>query len=130
WSLGARRELVLQPYVRERAAHHHLVVAAARAVRVEVDRLDAMADEILTGGTRLPDGPRRRDVVGRDAVAQEAQHPGAADVAHRPRLRRHAVEIRRAADVGGRRLPRKAVALGHRQAAPALVAVEHLRIAL
>ena len=35
-ALGARRELVAQADVGERAAHHHLVVAAARAVGVEV----------------------------------------------------------------------------------------------
>ena len=38
-ALGARRQLVAQPDVGERAADHHLVVAAARAVGVEVPLL-------------------------------------------------------------------------------------------
>ena len=47
-ALGARRELVAQADVGERAAHHHLVVAAPRAVGVEVLLLDA----VLLAGTR------------------------------------------------------------------------------
>ena len=46
-SLRAGHELVAQPDVGERAAHHHLVVAAARAVRVEVGALDPVLDEVL-----------------------------------------------------------------------------------
>ena len=49
-ALGARRELVAQPDVGERAADHHLVVAAARAVGVEVALLDAVLGEVLAGG--------------------------------------------------------------------------------
>ena len=46
----ARAELVAQPDVGERAAHHHLVVAAARAVGVEVARLDAVLMRYLPAG--------------------------------------------------------------------------------
>ena len=41
-ALGAGRQLVAQPDVGERAADHHLVVAAAGAVGVEVPALDAV----------------------------------------------------------------------------------------
>src|SRR3546814_3562630 len=40
-ALEARREFVLEADVRERAAHHHFMVAATRAVRVEVLALHA-----------------------------------------------------------------------------------------
>ena len=45
-ALGAGRQLVAQPDVGERAADHHLVVAAARAVGVEVPLLDAVLGEV------------------------------------------------------------------------------------
>src|SRR6266700_88361 len=48
-ALGARGELVAQPDVRERAADHHLVVAAPRAVGVEVTPLDPVAGQVLPG---------------------------------------------------------------------------------
>src|SRR2546430_8940324 len=89
-----------------------------------------MTDEILTRWARLANRSRGRDVIGRDAVAQEAEHARAADVAHRCGLDRHAVEVRCSADVSGRWFPREAIALGNWQAAPALVAVEHLCVAL
>src|SRR6266702_1930322 len=48
-ALGARRELVAQPDVGERAADHHFVVAAPRAVGVEVTPLDPVAGQVLPG---------------------------------------------------------------------------------
>src|SRR3989454_1430641 len=129
-SFGARREQILEPHVGERAAHHHLVVAATRPVGIEVERGDIMVDQVLARGTRFANRSRGRDVIGRDAVAQHAEHARAANVTHGSRFRRHPVEVRRAADVRRRRLPREAIAFLHRQAAPTLVAVEHLRVAL
>ncbi len=45
-------EQVAQADVRERAAHHHLVVAAAGAVRVEVARRDALLLQVQAGRAR------------------------------------------------------------------------------
>ena len=45
-ALGPGRELVAQADVGERAAHHHLVVAAPRAVGVEVALLHAVLDQV------------------------------------------------------------------------------------
>src|SRR5205807_9372477 len=42
-------ELVAEAYVRERSSHHHLVVAAARAIRVEVLALYAVLDQVEAG---------------------------------------------------------------------------------
>jgi hypothetical protein len=49
-ALGVGRQQVPQPDVGERAAHHHLVVAAPRPVRVEVARLDPVLDQPLPAG--------------------------------------------------------------------------------
>ena len=54
--------------VRERAAHHHLVVPAARAVAVEVALLDAVLEQVPAGRRVRLDRARRRDVVRRDRV--------------------------------------------------------------
>jgi hypothetical protein len=49
-AFGAGRELVAQAHVGEGAAHHDFVVAAARAVAVEVGGLDAVLGEVFSGG--------------------------------------------------------------------------------
>ena len=46
-ALGARRQLVAQPHVGERPAHHHFVIAAPRPVAVEVRRLHSMLGQVL-----------------------------------------------------------------------------------
>src|SRR5271165_202896 len=58
-ALGAGRELVAQTHVGKGPAHHGFVIAAARAVAVEVGRLDAVLGEILPGWAA------RFDVAGR-----------------------------------------------------------------
>ena len=77
------KELVAQADVRERAANHHLVVAAARAVRVEVPAVDAVLGEVLAGRRVGLDGAGGRDVVGRDGVAEQREHASARDVLDR-----------------------------------------------
>src|SRR5436309_11506088 len=126
----SRGEQILEPNVRERAAHHHFVIAAARSVRVEVNGRDATAHEELAGRAGLADRARRRDVIGGDAVAEQTQDPRAANVANGSRFFWHTVEVRRLPDVRGRRFPREAVAFGDRQPAPALVTLVHLFITL
>src|SRR5436190_9265215 len=62
-------ELVAEADVREGPADEHLVVPAARAVLVEVDRLHPLRDQVLAGWARRWDRSRTLDVVGRDRVA-------------------------------------------------------------
>ncbi len=69
-------------------------------------------------------------MVGGDAVAEQRQHARAVDVAHRLGLGGHALEVRRQAHVGRVAIPGEALALGHRQAVPVLIAREHLAVAL
>jgi hypothetical protein len=71
-ALDAGDQKVLQPDVGEGAAHHHPVVAAARAVRVEVRLGDAERLEVLARGALSGDVARRRDVVGGHRVAEQA----------------------------------------------------------
>ena len=103
-AFDAVEHLVADADVGERAAHHHVVVAAPRAVRVEIRRLHAVLDQVAPRGRILLDVAGRRDVIGRDRIAEQAEAARALDVADRAGLHRHAVEIRRILDVR-RRLP-------------------------
>ena len=85
-AVGTRRQhQVLDAHVGERAAHHHLVVAAARAVAVEIGLHHAVLDQPLAGGRVLLDRAGGRDVVGGDRIAEDAERARAADVAVRRR---------------------------------------------
>ena len=54
-AFGARRQLIAEADVGECSAHHHFMVAAACAVRVEVVRLHAVLDQIFPGRAVFPD---------------------------------------------------------------------------
>ena len=126
-ALGARRELVPQPDVRERAAHHHVVVPAPGAVGVEVARRDAVLGEVAPGRRIGLDRAGGRDVVGGDRVTHLDQRP---DVLRR-RCSVRDVEVReerRLLHVGGGGVPRVLRALGRVQGAPVLVAFPDLRV--
>ena len=126
--LLALDEPIAQPDVAERAAHHHLVVAAAGPVRVELERADATLLQPLASGGPRGDRARRRDVVGRDRVAEHRQRAGTLDVGDRRGLEREAVEERRLGDIRRRGVPGVAVARRDRQRTPAIVALEHDRV--
>ena len=129
-ALGARRELVAQPHVGERAAHHHLVVAAPRAVGVEVPPLDAVLEQVAPGGRVLLDRAGGRDVVGGDAVAQQRQRARAADLFELGGLLGvHAVEVGRRLRRSSRRPRRSGRPRASSSAVPVLVALEHLAVA-
>ena len=122
--LRAGHEQVAQAHVREGAADHHLVVAAARAVRVEVRPRDAMALEVVPGRRPGADRARRRDVVGGHRVAEDDEAARAVDVGDGAVLARHPVEVGRPPHVGRALLPGVELAFGHRQVAPGLVSGE------
>ena len=124
------QQLVAQPDVGERAADHHLVVAAPRPEGVVVLAVDAVLVEVLRRrGARL-DAARGGDVVGGHRVAQQRKHPRAGDVADRFGLGRHPVEVRGLAHVRRVRVPLEGVAARGRQVAPPLVTLEHVGVVL
>ena len=127
-ALRARHEQVAQPHVREGAANHHLVVAAPRAVRVEVLALDPVLDQVAAGRAVGLDRAGGRDVVGGDGVAEHDEAARAGDVLDRPGLRRHAVEVRRQADVRRALVPGEQLALRDGQRPPLVVAGEHVGV--
>src|SRR5699024_4560449 len=65
-AFGAGGQQVAQPDIGECAADHDFVVAAARAVGVEILRLDAVFLQIAACRRVLGDGAGRADVVGGD----------------------------------------------------------------
>ena len=109
--LLARRRAVAQPDVAERAAHHHLVVPAPGAVRVEVDGRDAVLLEPCAG--RRPGGDRAgRARCGRSSPSRRGPRATRAPSMSRSgaRLQRQPVEERRLGDVRGASVPGVAVA--------------------
>src|SRR2546422_1961700 len=123
-------QLVAQPNVGEGSAHHDFVIAAARAVGVEVGGLHAVLLQVFSGGTIFLDGAGGTDVVGGHAVAKDGQHAGLLDFLDLGRFHRHLLEVRSAADVGGIFFPGVGFALWHGEAAPALVALKDFAVTL
>ncbi len=72
-ALGARREQITEADVRECTAHHHFVIAAARAVGIEILGLDAVRDQIFSRGTIGLNRAGGRNVIGGDAIAQNGK---------------------------------------------------------
>src|SRR5438045_9045011 len=70
-TLPVRHELVAKPDVAERATHHHLVVTAPRAVRVELDRSHVALLEPFAAGRGGCDRPGRADVDGGHGAADD-----------------------------------------------------------
>ena len=128
-AFDTRQQQVAQPDVGEGAAHHHFVIAAPRAVLVEIRRLHALLDEVARCRAGLRDVAGRGDVIGGDRVAQQREHARTLDVAGGGRRHRHAVEVGRILHIGGTGVPGVDLAGGHLDGAPALVAVEHAGIA-
>src|ERR1035437_49651 len=129
-SLAARDQEVLEADVRERAAHHDLVVAAAGAVGVEVRRRDSVLDEVLRGRGVLRDVAGRRDVVGRHGVPEHDEAAGAREVLQG---RGHLGNVReegRLPPIRRGTLPEVRPALRDLEGLPALVAVEDLAVRL
>src|SRR5579885_342778 len=120
--------LVAQPDIGERSTHHHFVIAAARAVGVEIGGLDAVRDQILPGRSVGAEGTRRRDMVGRHTVSEHREDAGALEVGEAAGLGADSVEERRRLHVFGFLIPTEPLAARHIQRAPSLVAVEDVSV--
>ncbi len=134
-AFGQRRSVggpqqVADADVGEGAAHHHLVVAAARAEGVEVARRHPLLLQVEPGGPVALDRARGGDVVGGDGVAPHRQHARACRSSTGCGLWGHPLEVGGQARVGGALVPGEAIAGGDVQAVPVLVAGEHLGVAL
>ena len=106
----AGHHFIADTRIGEGAAHHHLMVAAPRAIAVEIRLTHLVFQQIFTGRRRLPDIPRRRDMVGRDGIPEFRQDARALHITHRLRIGRHAFKIRRVLHIGAARIPAIGVA--------------------
>ena len=106
------------------------MIAATRAVRVEVCRLYPMLNQVFAGRAAFFDGTGGRYVVRGDAVAKNGQHPRPFDVLHRSRLGGHVIKIGSAFDVSGVRLPGVSLAVRRGQVLPAFIAGEYGSVVL
>ena len=127
-AFGARCEHIAQANICERASHNHLVVAAARAVGVEVAGLHAVLDQEFSGGTIGGNIAGRRDVIGGHRIPQHRKHAQAREILHRSRGVHHIVKIRRLADVRGFFGPLVQITRRNLHRVPAIVALEHFRV--
>ena len=124
----AAQHQVLDADVGEGAAHHHVVVAAARAVAVEVGRLHAATLQELAGRRAGLDVAGRADVVGGDRIAEQAHDAGVVDVGDGADVHLHAVEVGRVLDVGGGLVPGELGAVRGLDFIPAAVAGEDVGV--
>ena len=104
-AFGAGSKLIAQAYVGERAAHHHFVISAARAVGVEIHRLHALLDEPLPGRTVRANRSGGRNVVGGDAVSKHRESARLVNIRKRRRALRDFVKEWRILDVRGFLVP-------------------------
>ena len=126
----AAEHQVLDADVGEGAAHHHVVVAAARAVGVEVGGRHAARLQELAGGRTGLDVAGRGNVVGGDRIAEQAEQARADDVLDRTDRHRHAVEVGRVLHVGRGLVPLVAFAVRRGDLVPARIALEHVGVVL
>lgn len=79
-ALDAGGHEVFDADVAEGAAGHDAVVSATGTEGVELGLFDAVFVEVFSGGTGPGDGSGGRDMVGGDAVAEDAKRAGVDDV--------------------------------------------------
>ena len=120
---------VLDADVGEGAAHHHFMVAAARAVLVEVALAHLTLGEPLARRRGELDGARGRDVVGGDLVAEQREDARVDHVLDRIGGHGHALEIGRVLHVGGVDAPLEGLARWRLDLAPVGVALEDVGVA-
>ncbi len=72
-AFGAGSELIAQANVGERAAHHHFVIAATRAVGIEILGLNAERNQIFSRGAVGGKRAGGRNVIGGDAIAEHGE---------------------------------------------------------
>ncbi len=117
--------------VGEGAAHHHLMIAAARAILIELGRRHTALEQIVAGRAVRLDGAGRRDVIGSHAIPQEHQHARAENIANGRWFRRQVGEEGWLMDIGAMSIvPGKQGAAGRHDRVPQLVAGEHVGILL
>ena len=102
---------------------HDPVVAAPRAVGVEVALHDSAIAQMAPGGGVERDVAGGRDVIGGHRIAAVHQHPSVLDIGDLGRLGRHAGEERRLLDVGRGVVPGVEIASVHRNRVPGRIAV-------
>src|SRR5436190_2247424 len=122
-AFDARHHQVLDAHVRERAAGHHLIVAAARAVAVEVFDRHAALDQVLAGRRRRLDRAGGADVIGRHRVAEDRQRTRVVKVGRAAGIHREVLKERRLLDVGRARVPLIEQSRRHRDLVPQRILV-------
>src|SRR3954453_7724124 len=106
------------------------MIAAPRAVLVEVLRPYLVVAQIVTGRALFLDRTGRRDVVGGDRVEEQAEDARIDDVLDRLLLLAHAGEVRRVLHIGRTVVPRVSEPALHGDLAPVRLALEYVGVFL
>src|SRR5581483_9091641 len=93
-------------------------IAAPRTVAVEVRVIDSVLDQIFSRRRRFLDAARRRNMVGRHAVAEDAERARAPDLVNFTRLQTKLCEERRLLNVGAFAIPLVHIADARRNFVP------------
>ena len=104
-ALLAAEHFVPDADVGEGAAHHDFVIAAPRAVGIEILRLDLVGDQVFPGGAVLLDRACGRNVIGGDGIAEHRESLRALDVMHAASAVANVGEVGRVRDIRGARRP-------------------------
>src|SRR5438552_14371087 len=96
-----RQHQILDAHVSEGAAHHHLVIATAAAVAVEVWDADVVLEQIDARRRSGLDRSRWADVIRSHRIAENAEDASATNRGGRPGLHGEVLEEWRLGDISG-----------------------------
>ena len=91
-AFDTRHHFIADSDISKRAAHHHFVVATARAVGIELRGTDLAFEQVFARRAFPLNATRRRDVIRGDGIGEDQQRTRAGDVGDRLRLPLHAFE--------------------------------------
>ena len=126
----ARDEQVLEPNIGKSAARHHVIVAAPRAIGVEVARCHAALDQIFSCRAVGGDVARRGDVIGGDGIAQQSQNARPVDILDVRHFHGQFLEEGRMLDVGRGFIPLIEITLSHLDLVPKIASGKYIRVFL
>ncbi len=104
------------------------MVAAPGAVLIEILGLDAALHQIFRRRRILSDAARRRNVIGRDAIAKDAEDARAADFAQRRKFGLEIGEERWILYIGRFGIPRECFTAADRNRVPRRIAVKDVAV--
>ena len=127
-ALDPIEHLILDADIGEGAAHHHLVIAATRAIGVELSRADLALGEIFTSWGCVFERAGGRDMIRGDHITQNCHNLGVLKIGDLVSFHRNALEIGWILHIGRGGGPIVGFLIGHIHGLPFLIALKHIGI--